>query len=64
MVDLSGGQLPTRGGEFDSSYFLISTGISQDFRDYQFLDRYPNPASINETREAIGHFVWNSMFDL
>ena len=63
-LELNDGQLPARRSEFDSSYFLILTGISQDFRDYQFLDRYPNQASINDIHEAIEHFVWNSMFDL
>jgi len=47
-----------------SLLFLTSEGISQDFQDYQFLNQHPVPANINESREAIEHFVWNSMFVL
>jgi hypothetical protein len=32
----------------------ISKGISEDFRDCRFPDRYPGPAKINENHEVIG----------
>jgi hypothetical protein len=42
--------------------FLISEGIFEDSRGYQFLDQRPILANINDNREATEYFVWNSTF--
>jgi hypothetical protein len=48
----------------DASLIQISAGIFQDIRDCQFQGRHPNQASINDSHEAIEHFVLSSMSGL
>jgi hypothetical protein len=63
--EISDGQLSVCWiDSLDASLFLTSEGIFWDFRDCQFPSQRPDQASINDSHEAIGHFVWNSMFDL
>jgi len=58
VIEFSDGQLPDRWNDFlDPSLFSILGGISQGFRDYQFLNQHPSLASINGIHEAIEHSV-------
>jgi len=63
--EISDAQLPVHWiDSLDVSLVLISEGIFRDFRGCQFPSQRPNQASINDSHEAIEHFVWNSMFGL